>query len=109
MDNRFSPRRRRLATISGASAGVMLLGLTTGAAARVTEIDIATPPNTPAFGGASFGAGQYQMINGTVKGEVDPDDPLNAVIVDIGLAPRNARGMVEYSTALNEFLKTRHD
>jgi Alpha/beta hydrolase domain len=38
------------------------------------------------------------MINGTVKGEVDPDDPLNAVIVDIGLAPRNARGMVEYST-----------
>ena len=27
-----------------------------------------------------------------------PKDPLNAVIVDIDLAPRNAHGMVEYST-----------
>jgi Alpha/beta hydrolase domain len=57
--------------------------------------------NTPAaFGGKSFGASQhqYQMINGTIKGEVDPKDPLNAVIVDIDLAPRNAHGKVEYST-----------
>ena len=38
------------------------------------------------------------MINGTIKGEVDPKDPLNAVIVDIDLAPRNAHGKVEYST-----------
>ena len=53
--------------------------------ARITEIDVAT--NTSAFSGATFGAGQYQMINGTVKGEVDPSDPLNAVIVDIALAP----------------------
>ena len=30
-------------------------------------------------------------------GEVDPHDPKNAVIVDIELAPRNARGNVEYS------------
>jgi hypothetical protein len=98
MDHEFSPRRLRLATISIASAGAALLGLASGAGARVTEIDITTPPNTLAFGGASFAAGQYQMINGTVKGEVDPGDPLNAVIVDIGLAPRNAHGMVEYST-----------
>jgi len=38
------------------------------------------------------------MINGTIKGEVDPKDPLNAVIVDIDLAPRNAHGKVEYSS-----------
>ena len=98
MDHEFPPRRLRLATISIASAGAALLGLASGAGARVTEIDITTPPNTLAFGGASFAAGQYQMINGTVKGEVNPGDPLNAVIVDIGLAPRNAHGMVEYST-----------
>ena len=30
--------------------------------------------------------------------EVDPRDPLNAVIVDIDSAPKNARGMVEFST-----------
>jgi hypothetical protein len=29
--------------------------------------------------------------------EVDPRDPLNAVIVNLDKAPRNARGMVEYS------------
>jgi hypothetical protein len=29
---------------------------------------------------------------------VDPHDPLNAVIVDLELAPRNARGRVEFST-----------
>ena len=29
--------------------------------------------------------------------EVDPDDPLNAVIVNLDRAPRNERGMVEFS------------
>ena len=67
--------------------------------ARVTQINISTPVNTPqAFGGQSFAAGKYQMINGTIRGEIDPKDPRNTVIVDIALAPRNARGKVEYST-----------
>src|SRR5262249_56453925 len=30
--------------------------------------------------------------------EVDPRDPLNAIIVNIDKAPRNARGMVEFSS-----------
>jgi hypothetical protein len=107
MDHQFSPRRLRLATISIASAGAALLGLASGAGARVTEIDINTATSqSPTFGGASFGAGQYQMINGTVKGEVDPNDPLNAVIVDIGLAPRNSHGMVEYSTDFQLLIPT---
>jgi hypothetical protein len=46
------------------------------------------------------------MINGTIKGEVDPNDPLNAVIVDIGLAPRNAHGMVEYTTDFQLLIPT---
>ena len=67
------------------------------AAARVTSIDI-TATESPTFGGASFGAvGQYEKLTGRVRGEVDPADPHNAIITDLGHAPRNARGMVEYS------------
>ncbi len=96
MDQKF--RTRSINSMRGrlALAGIVLLGVAPCASARVTILTIDNIQS--AFGGASFGAGQYQMINGTVKGEVDPDDPLNAVIVDIGLAPRNAHGMVEYST-----------
>lgn len=53
---------------------------------------------SPAFSGQSFGSvGQYEQLDGTVTGEIDPKSPLNAVIQDIDLAPRNSRGMVEYS------------
>jgi hypothetical protein len=66
--------------------------------ARVTEI-VVSATEQPTFGGKSFGAvGPYERISGRVTGEVDPKDPLNAIIVDIGLAPVNAKGMVEYST-----------
>lgn len=53
---------------------------------------------SPAFGGTSFGdAGQYEKLAGRAFGELDPTKPLNTVITDIELAPRNARGNVEYS------------
>ena len=52
---------------------------------------------SPAFEGASFGdAGKYQTLAGRAYGELDPNDPHNAIITDIRLAPRNARGKVEY-------------
>ncbi len=52
---------------------------------------------SPAFDGATFGtAGQYETLAGRAFGELDPNNPLNAVITDIKLAPRNARGNVEY-------------
>lgn len=51
--------------------------------------------------GASFGAvGAYERVIGTAKGEVDPNAPGNKGIALIDKAPRNARGMVEYSTAI---------
>lgn len=54
---------------------------------------------SPTFDGLSFGqVGQYEKLVGRAYGELDPDSPLNAVITDIELAPRNARGRVEYST-----------
>jgi hypothetical protein len=52
---------------------------------------------SPVFGGVSFGdAGRYEKLVGRAFGELDP--ALDAVITDIGLAPRNARGKVEYTT-----------
>ena len=52
----------------------------------------------PAFGGAKFGrSGQYIKIEGVAKGVLDPNDPLNSVIVDLDKAPINDDGLVEYS------------
>jgi hypothetical protein len=49
--------------------------------------------------GVGWGAaGPYERLRGRAHMEVDPGDPLNAVIVDLDKAPRNARGMVEFST-----------
>src|SRR5262245_19568195 len=65
--------------------------------ARITRVEIARV-ESPTLGGASFGAaGQYEKLVGRAYGEVDPGDPRNAVITDIGLAPRNGAGKVEYS------------
>ena len=65
----------------------------------VTHIDIAR--REPVADGMSFGAtGAYEKLVGTVHMEADPTDPHNAVIQDLDKAPRNARGMVEYSADL---------
>ena len=49
--------------------------------------------------GASYGTvGAYEKLTGTIKGEVNPKDPKNAIIQDLALAPVNANGMVEYSS-----------
>src|SRR6266849_3091503 len=48
--------------------------------------------------GISFGTvGPYQRLDGTAYMEVDPADPLNATLVNLDRAPRNQRGMVEFS------------
>lgn len=71
----------------------------TPAQARITQIEVVTVE--PFADGAEFGpAGAYERVIGAARGELDPADPANAGIVDIALAPRNARGMVEYRTDL---------
>jgi len=51
--------------------------------------------------GQWFGAaGPYEKIAGTVYFELDPLDARNRVIADLDLAPRNARGRVEFSSDL---------
>ena len=48
--------------------------------------------------GRPFGAaGSYEKLIGRVDFGLDPDAPANAAIVDLKLAPRNARGEVESS------------
>ena len=65
--------------------------------ARVTRI-VVERRESPAFDGQAFGkAGPYEMLSGHFYGEIDPKDPHNSIINDIQFAPRNARGMVEYS------------
>ncbi len=52
-----------------------------------------------AFAGEAFGTvGAYQHVAAHVQEELDPADPRNAVIQDLDLAPRDARGMVHYET-----------
>jgi len=63
--------------------------------ARITQIQILA--RGTAFGGHSFaGVGQYEVITGIATGEVDPNNPQNALITDIQLAPKNAAGHVVY-------------
>ena len=65
------------------------------ASARVTEINVAAVE--PFAEGAAYGTtGAYERVRGTFKGELDPADARNKVIVNLDKAPRNARGLVEY-------------
>jgi len=69
------------------------------AEARITRIEIdPVLSQSPTFGGFSWpGVGQYERIIGRAFGELNPHDRKNSIIVDIGHAPTNARGNVEYS------------
>ena len=81
--------RRRLMVLAGLAAA-----LAGPSHARVVRLVIESrAPLTGEFGKA----GAYELVRGRVDGEVDPKDPRNALITDIALAPRNTRGMVEYS------------
>jgi len=63
--------------------------------ANVVRVEIlqTTPIATPRGAEA---VGPFEQIKGKIHGELDPNDPKNALITDIKLAPRNARGKVEY-------------
>ena len=70
----------------------------TESSGSVLRIDI-TERLSPVFDGAEFGAvGAYECLTGTLFGELDPAHPLNAEIVNLDKAPRNAAGRVEYAS-----------
>lgn len=92
-------RQRRLTrTVAAAFPAALAIFLGAGAAqARITRIVI-EQRESPAFNGQKFGqAGTYETLRGRFYGELDPKDPHNTIITDIQFAPKNARGMVEYT------------
>ena len=79
-------------------AGALFLFLTVAVTAfgEVTSIEVESRGDLP--GNTSYGlAGAYEKLSGKVFFEVDPNDPANAIIVDIENAPKNAIGKVEFS------------
>jgi len=94
------PRLVRRSALAGLAVAAATLLAAPVAEARITRIEI-TSVESPTFEGRTFGpsgsVGAYEKLRGVAHGEVDPNDPLNEVITDIKLAPRNARGMVEYN------------
>ena len=92
-------RSIRIFSITLAASLAAALFAVSPADARITRIEIdAARSQSPTFGGFSWpNVGQYEKIVGKAFGEVNPHDRQNRVIVDIELAPRNARGNVEYA------------
>ena len=96
-DGRFVVKSpiNRITTLIAVCMGVWL----PQASAEVTRFEIV---KREAFAdGVTFGdVGAYERIIGRVHYELDPDSPHNQNVVDLGLAPRNARGRVECSADL---------
>src|ERR1041384_4169836 len=82
-----------------ALAVTLVIAVSASAGAEVTRVSIAS--RVVVANGHWFGAaGPYEKLTGTVFFELDPADPHNKAITDIDLAPRNARGRVEFSADL---------
>lgn len=71
------------------------VGCSSDVHAQVTRIEILSREPAPRDGAlANFGP--YEIVRGRLHGEVDPNDPKNLIIQDLGLAPLNTRNKVEY-------------
>jgi hypothetical protein len=87
---------RRHASV-GAWALLMALVILRPEPARADVVRVEILSREPANSGRSVGAvGPFEILRGRIYGEVDPNDPHNRIIQDLTLAPRNARGRVEY-------------
>ena len=76
-----------------------LASLAATAHAKVTRLEITA--RTDVAAGHAFGAaGPYEKLVGKLYFEVDPKAARNRQVVDLDRAPRNARGMVEFSADL---------
>ena len=80
--------KTKLSRVSTVVGIVAALGWASPADARVTRIIIDT--TTPITGQP------YQELTGRAFGELNPHDRHNRLITDLELAPKNARGNVEY-------------
>ena len=89
--------------VGRAGVHILLLALAGGvSAARSEVVEVRFGAPEPYAEGRSFGAiGPYVSLKGIAKGELDPTDDRNKVIVGLEKAPLNARGMVEYETDIH--------
>ena len=86
-----------------AAALVLALAATSAARAGVERVEVLE--RTPFAAGAPFGAsGAYEKIRGVAHFALDPQAAANAAVVDLKLAPRDARGRVLFDS---EFLLLR--
>ena len=95
-------RKSKLVRRTACAAAAALLAWASGSEAKVTKIQKLSTTQICSTVGAQqvceFGDNKltYEGIAGLAFGELDPKNPLNAIIQDIDLAPKNTRGNVEY-------------
>jgi hypothetical protein len=75
------------------TAAILLMSTAATIRAAVTRVDIIERGEFPAYPG-------YERIIGKIHCAVDPRLTANRVITDIALAPRNAKGLVEFTADL---------
>lgn len=64
-----------------------------------TQVRLRIDIREPFADGMAFGdVGSYERLAGRILFAIDPEDPANRPIVDLDQAPRNAAGLVEYTT-----------
>ena len=90
-------RAVRLAPVLSAVAGACALALALPLQARVTRIELGAAVNLAPATGQTVGM-DYEQIPGIAHGEIDPRDPLNAIIQDIELV-KSADGKVRYAAS----------
>jgi hypothetical protein len=80
-----------------AGLAVLLVG-STGPSAEARVVRVSVDRREPVLDGRDFGAaGPYEKLVGTVEFALDPSLRQNQAIVDLALAPRDARGEVVFS------------
>ncbi|MGE0463408.1 MAG: hypothetical protein AB7Q16_18755, partial [Vicinamibacterales bacterium] len=83
--------------MTGRTLIAALLLFASPAWAEVVRIDVKSRADVLA--GKAFGAtGPYEKLTGTIHFAVDPQNPANQIITDLDKAPRNAAGLVEFSS-----------
>src|SRR5918993_572903 len=75
---------------------VALLAASLAAQASAEVVSVEIKVQRPWISGRAFKAGEYELLSGIVHYEVDPFAKSSQDITDIRLAPRNARGRVEF-------------
>ena len=65
--------------------------------AEVVRIEVRSRADVAS--GQAYGAiGPFEKITGIIHFAIDPRNPVNQIIADVGQAPRNAAGLVEFSS-----------